>query len=675
MFVVAVASLLCAQSFGQSRICTIKMLIGDVKIRRGSAAVWIDAKPRMRLAEKDAIRTFVESEAELETSEGSIIRIGENSTIELSSLQGGKDVQKTKVKILNGNVVSNIKKILNTKSSFDFETPTALASIRGTVVGFEVTGEKTRIKVYEGNVLVFPLGSNKGTELHDNQMTSVAKGQTSIEVTKLEEKAPAGILDSALQKADSAKTPSDSGDSSLSGDSASALALTVSSPKDGAYAPPSDYITISGSVSPLTASVEINGKSVTTGSGGTFTFSLAAPSNVGEFIVTITARSDDKVKTVTRTVMLAAPSLDLAVSTPVNGQQFNKPLIPVSGKATAGAEVTVTPPGVRIPIMSNGAFSTQAPLPDEEGEYTVEIEAVYGSGTQRIIRKVMYKPECRFVIVQPVNRQTVTSTIITVTGEVNPVKGAEITVQGRRMTIRPDGTFSGMITIPDQEGEVQLDFDVYAGGKSQTITRTIVYKRAVDTYAPVIQGNLPKYAKQRQICLPVYDRTPDDEITFYYEIDGARDYQKGSSNSSFCFNLEPGIHAYAVWSEDRMKNQSQRLTEKIAYVETSAWYIKMRKPAGEEVIRLPPSPPERQFDPTYVVDFSIENLPGDDMRLVREVRVLNQATGKSLTQSVFTDHYLDFEIALKPRSTNIIVIEVQDCNGNKKVQQAVIHLR
>jgi hypothetical protein len=46
-----------------------------------------------------------------------------------------------------------------------------------------------------------------------------------------------------------------------------------------------------------------------------------------------------------------------------------------------------------------------------------------------------------------------------------------------------------------------------------------------------------------------------------------------------------------------------------------------------------------------------------------------------MTQSVFTDHYLEFEVPLKPGRSNTIIIEVQDCNGNKKVQQAVIHLK
>ena len=372
----------------------------------------------------------------------------------------------------------------------------------------------------------------------------------------------------------------------------------------------------------------------------------------------------------------AMTTLRLSVSVPTEGQKFSKPLISVNGTATVGAEVTITPPGVRIPILANGAFSTQAPIPDEDGEYIIEIEGSFEGAAKKIVRKVVYHPEFQFIVAYPQNRQVVSTTLFAVKGEVHPAKGAEVMVQGRKMTTASDGAFTGMVTIPDEEGEVTLDFEVTSGGETRTVTRTIVYKRAVDTYAPIIQGTLPKFAKQRQLCLPVYDRTNGDEITFYYEIDGARDYQKGSGNATFCFTIEPGIHNYTVWAEDNARNVSPRLSERIAYVETSAWYIKLRRPAGVETIRMPPSPPDDQFEPVYVVEFSIENLPGDDMRLIREVRIINQTTGRpALTQSVFTDHYLDFEVPLKPGRSNIIIIEVQDGNGNKKVQQAIIQLK
>jgi hypothetical protein len=143
------------------RKCTIKQLVGTVKVRRGTSATWRDARPKMPLKQSDAIRTFVESEVELETSEGSIVKIGENTTVELKTLKGNTKDQQTAVKIMNGAIIANVKKLVSTGSSFEFETPTATAAIRGTVVGLEVNKEQTRVKVYEGRVVVTPQGSKK----------------------------------------------------------------------------------------------------------------------------------------------------------------------------------------------------------------------------------------------------------------------------------------------------------------------------------------------------------------------------------------------------------------------------------------------------------------------------------------------------------------------------------
>jgi len=133
------------------RHATIQSMIGSVKVRKGDAAVWKDAKPKMSITEKDAIRTFVESQAEILTSEGSVIRLDENTTMEMATFnQNPNGSQTTKVAVLSGTLLSNVKKLINTGSKFEFETPTATASIRGTRVGLEVTSDKTSIKVYEG---------------------------------------------------------------------------------------------------------------------------------------------------------------------------------------------------------------------------------------------------------------------------------------------------------------------------------------------------------------------------------------------------------------------------------------------------------------------------------------------------------------------------------------------
>jgi hypothetical protein len=55
------------------RKCLIKSIMGEIKVQRSKSAKWIKARPNMPLKEKDAVRTFVETQAVLETSEGSSV--------------------------------------------------------------------------------------------------------------------------------------------------------------------------------------------------------------------------------------------------------------------------------------------------------------------------------------------------------------------------------------------------------------------------------------------------------------------------------------------------------------------------------------------------------------------------------------------------------------------------
>jgi ferric-dicitrate binding protein FerR (iron transport regulator) len=170
------------------RRCSVKSIIGSVKIRRGAAANWIDARPNMPLKQNDAIRSFIESEAELETSEGTSLKVGENSTVEFVTFFGNSKLQNTKIKILNGTLLLNVTKLINTNSTFELETPTVTAAIQGTIVSFNISSENTQVKVYEGKVIVTPSGSTNGVELKDNQMAIVSKGQKEVEIEKLDEK-------------------------------------------------------------------------------------------------------------------------------------------------------------------------------------------------------------------------------------------------------------------------------------------------------------------------------------------------------------------------------------------------------------------------------------------------------------------------------------------------------
>ncbi len=71
----------------------------------------------------------------------------------------------------------------------------------------------------------------------------------------------------------------------------------------------------------------------------------------------------------------------------------------------------------------------------------------------------------------------------------------------------------------------------------------------------------------------------------------------------------------------------------------------------------------------------MENLPQDEMRLIREVIVTNKTSGKSVALRTFTDNYLEADVELIRRRVNKIQIDVRDINNVVKSQIFTIDAR
>lgn len=198
--ILLLAAALFSQNQREERVCTVQGVIGTVKVfsprERKAAAVskddintWPDVRLNMSLREKDEIRTMAGSEVRLELADGSIIKISENTAVEMSALKsrsGG--VTNTKVNVVSGNIVTNVKKLANSKSSFEVQTPTALATIRGTFVEVEAGADSTQLKTFEGVVRAAPANSKKWVEMNDYQMMVISPNQKDAAVQEVSAK-------------------------------------------------------------------------------------------------------------------------------------------------------------------------------------------------------------------------------------------------------------------------------------------------------------------------------------------------------------------------------------------------------------------------------------------------------------------------------------------------------
>jgi len=91
---------------------TISFLKGTVKVQKKDEKTFSIAKLGMVVTEGDRIETAEGARVELKLETGSIVRIGENTSIVLEELKEDKDAMKetSNVKVLFGRIWMNVKK-------------------------------------------------------------------------------------------------------------------------------------------------------------------------------------------------------------------------------------------------------------------------------------------------------------------------------------------------------------------------------------------------------------------------------------------------------------------------------------------------------------------------------------------------------------------------------------
>ncbi|MDR2729209.1 MAG: FecR family protein [Chitinispirillales bacterium] len=373
-------------------VCTVKGILGDVKIHRtkvrreeavskGDAAGWAAVQLNMVLREKDIVQTLAQSEVRLETPNGSVIKLGENTTLEISELKQSSSVSKTKIKLIGGSMVTNVKKLVNNKSAFEIQTPTATAAVRGTIVELDVgSGGLTEVKVFNGKVLVAPAGSKSFVEVGDRQAVDIAPKQKKLVVkevpkdykprtTKLTVKASP---DEAAKTHSAPKTAASGGKAKES--ALVKLSLKLDDPADTINSYLKESITIKGVVAPPDAKVSVNGKAAKPDTAGVFELVMKAPSDTGVFTLKVVADNKESSETVLRTVKVAHAFTEVKLISPAEGLVVTAPSVLVSGTAASGSKVNIGEKSINV--ERDGTFSAEIALPDKEGGVKLDIEIV-----------------------------------------------------------------------------------------------------------------------------------------------------------------------------------------------------------------------------------------------------------------------------------------------------------
>lgn len=135
----------------------ITVIYGKAKVLRAGKNRWINAYRKMKLFPGDKIRTGKKTKIEIRFIDGSIIRLADNSEMEISRLERDEKNKQnnTGLRAKVGNFWTRIKQVAGYKNNFEVTTPTAVAGVRGTVYRMEIKEDTTTmVRVYKGKVEV-----------------------------------------------------------------------------------------------------------------------------------------------------------------------------------------------------------------------------------------------------------------------------------------------------------------------------------------------------------------------------------------------------------------------------------------------------------------------------------------------------------------------------------------
>ena len=157
----------CLVAEAVSPVARVASFSGTVKVQRESG---VTAPVRMMgaqvrggtLMSGDTVLTGPNSSATIQFDDQSKLDLGANASVRIRQsaaspakvAESGKTVLRS-MKIINGKVLANIRP--NLEVATEFELPTGVAAVRGTVIRFSVDGQNYEAEVMAGQMQIFPV--------------------------------------------------------------------------------------------------------------------------------------------------------------------------------------------------------------------------------------------------------------------------------------------------------------------------------------------------------------------------------------------------------------------------------------------------------------------------------------------------------------------------------------
>jgi len=612
----------------------VTAVLGDSKLQKKGQGNWRDIRVGARVAENDRIRTLVESRVSLEFRDGSKVNIAENSVVDLVTLSGDdKDQNNTKFNVKQGKLLFNIKKMTNSRSSFEFETVSATAAIRGTQGGI---GPSVAY-LSEGRM---EMRSRSGSRimLEANQLAVMNKtGQMNVFNVKQ------GAVDKAFDKVSELMGQGEAEDLNTMMDSLQKVIEESESEAD------SDLLNTDSLVSD----------------------SLVADSLAGALLDEDTLVVDTLVADSTEVQRHGACTIGSYPS------ETWDTFLEVSGSCPPGTQIRA---GNIQTLAREGRWSLSLFWP--EGSYGIKsfaLECEYPDGNVRDCGQIEIDYLRRMIplrlSLETPRRVTVTNGLINVRGRYEGTD-AQLVLEASGKSINissSDGGFSYMMPVSDKAGNWDLDQIRLELSSPEGMLEEFI-EVEVDKTSPGVNTLNPSAAvsvdtRSCQAFVTALGTLGGDELDLEWIIDGseAESMELTQDIRNRPFPLEAGVHNYRVVVTDLAANKAEQRLASVACYPAVNFTVDVEGPR-REVLRVPPPPPNTVLRYKQRLHFEIRDIPDDDPAYLQKVqikadgRIVRSWIGEQIDRLVF-----DQEISLRRGEDTEVVIEIIPVNGRSKV--------
>ena len=137
-----------------STLTTLSAIDGDVSVMEAGTDTWTEGEVGMSLEDGDVIKTGDDSGAEITFFDGSTIELQPSTEVEIASLDVADSGYTTiSLEQTIGATISRVTSIIDPASSYEVETATGAAAVRGSIMVVCVTEEGTSwIANQQGNI-------------------------------------------------------------------------------------------------------------------------------------------------------------------------------------------------------------------------------------------------------------------------------------------------------------------------------------------------------------------------------------------------------------------------------------------------------------------------------------------------------------------------------------------